>query len=117
MELNTTEQVFISLIGLQHLGFLYMEMFGWTTIAPKVFRGYSDDFFIKTKAMAANQGLYNGFLAAGCFWSAWWTPSGLSIPASIFFLSCIGMAGAYGAYRVSRTIFWVQGLPAILLLA
>jgi len=57
MELNTTQQVFISLIGLQHLGFLYMEMFGWTTIAPKVFRGYSDDFFIKTKAMAANQGL------------------------------------------------------------
>lgn len=116
MELNTIQKIVLSLIGLQHFGFLYMEMFGWTTIAPKVFRGYPEEFFHKTKAMAANQGLYNGFLAAGCLWSAWWIPVEMATHTSMFFLSCIAVAGAYGAYSVSRTILWVQGLPAIALL-
>jgi putative membrane protein len=89
-------------------------MFAWTTRAPKVFKTIAADQFEKTKVMAANQGLYNGFLAAGLIW-ALLIPNNLwSRYVAVFFLSCVLIAGLYGALTVSKRIFFVQAVPAIL---
>lgn len=101
-------------IALLHLYFLWLEMFAWTRRGPKVFRGFPRDLFKPTRAMAANQGLYNGFLAAGLLWSLWIQDPLWSRNVALFFSSCVAVAGLYGAYSVSRTIFWIQGFPALL---
>jgi putative membrane protein len=102
------------LIALLHLYFLWLEMFAWTRRGPRVFRGFPRDLFKPTRAMAANQGLYNGFLAAGLLWSLWIQDPLWSRNVALFFSCCVTVAGIYGAYSVSRTIFWVQGLPALI---
>jgi putative membrane protein len=89
-------------------------MFAWTTKGPKVFRAFPKDLFPKTKAMAANQGLYNGFLAAGLIWSFLIEDPIWSDNVAIFFLSCVLVAGIYGTFTASKKIFWVQALPALL---
>ena len=109
-------KILIAFVALQHLGFLYLEMFAWTTKAPKIFRNFPKDLFPKTKAMAANQGLYNGFLAAGLIWSLFISDVQWAEYVATFFLGCVVMAGVYGAYSVSKRIFWVQGLPALITL-
>lgn len=115
--MHTISIVLVAVVGLQHIGFLWLEMFAWTTTAPKVFRGYSPDFFPKTKAMAANQGLYNGFLAAGLFWSLLIENQEWANNIAMFFLSCVLVAAVYGAYSVSIRILMVQGTPAAIALA
>jgi putative membrane protein len=106
--------VLIGFIALIHLYILWLEMFAWTTRAPKVFKTIAADQFEKTKVMAANQGLYNGFLAAGLIW-ALLIPNNLwSRYVAVFFLSCVLIAGLYGALTVSKRIFFVQAVPAIL---
>ena len=104
-----------ALIGLLHAYILLMEMALWET--PRVRRvfGTTADFAASTKAMAANQGLYNGFLAAGLFWGLWQGQGGRDVVA--FFLMCVVVAGLFGAATVSKRIFFVQALPAILALA
>jgi putative membrane protein len=99
------------LIGLLHVYILVMEMLLWET--PRVRRvfGTTADFAASTKSMAANQGLYNGFLAAGLFWGLWQGETGRDVVA--FFLVCVVIAGVYGATTVSKRIFFVQALPAI----
>ena len=72
--------------------------------------------FEKTKSMAANQGLYNGFLAAGLIWSLVIENTEWSLNIAVFFLSCIAIAGIYGAVSVQRSIFYIQGLPALMAL-
>ena len=89
-------------------------MFAWTTNAKKVFKTIPPDMFEKTKVMAANQGLYNGFLAAGLIWSLFITDVIWSKNVALFFLICVLVAGLYGAYSVSKRIFFVQGIPAVL---
>jgi putative membrane protein len=89
-------------------------MFAWTTKAKKVFRTIPDDLFEKTKVLAANQGLYNGFLAAGLVWSLFVSDEIWSKNIALFFLSCVTIAGIYGAYSASKKIFFVQALPAII---
>jgi len=89
-------------------------MFVWTTKAYKVFRNFPKDLFEKTKTMAANQGLYNGFLAAGLIWSLFITDFVWSNNIALFFLTGVTSDGIYGAYSVSKKIFFVQGIPAIL---
>ncbi len=88
-------------------------MFAWTTKGPKIFRNFPKYLFPKTKAMAANQGLYNGFLAAGLVWSLFISDVMWSKNVAIFFLACVLIAGIYGAYSVSKKIFYIQGIPAI----
>jgi putative membrane protein len=106
--------VLIGFIALIHLYILWLEMFAWTTRAPKVFKTIAADQFEKTKVMAANQGLYNGFLAAGLIW-ALLIPNNLwSRYVAVFFLSCVLIAGLYGALTISKRIFFVQAVPAIL---
>jgi putative membrane protein len=89
-------------------------MFAWTTKGPKIFRSIPKEIFPKTKAMAANQGLYNGFLAVGLIWSLLITNDLWNRNIALFFLVCVLIAGLYGAYSVSKKIFFVQSIPALL---
>lgn len=108
-------KILLALIILEHLFFLYMEMFAWETLGKKIFKAAMPEaMFGPTKAMAANQGLYNGFLAAGLIWSLVIEDSSWSINIALFFLTCILIAGLYGALSVSKKIFFVQGLPALM---
>ena len=109
-------KVLIGLIALEHLYFLWLEMFAWTTRARKVFTMLPQDLFEPTKAMAANQGLYNGFLAAGLIWSILIKDPAWSFYVAVFFLSCVLVAGLYGWYSADRRIFFVQGIPALITL-
>ena len=106
-------RILIAIIISEHFYFLWLEMFAWTTSAPKVFTQIPPSQFAQTKAMAANQGLYNGFLAAGLVWTFFIHDANWQFNVSLFFLSCIAIAGLYGAYSVSKRIFFIQALPAI----
>lgn len=112
MTLATT--ILIGFIALLHLYFLWFEMFAWTTRGRKIFRGFPSELFEPTKSMAANQGLYNGFLAAGLVWTFFISDLVWKDNIALFFLSCILIAGIFGAVTVSRKIFFVQGLPALI---
>ena len=114
MEIVT--QVLIGLIALLHIYFLWFEMFAWESRGPKVFRHFEKDLFPKVKVMAANQGLYNGFLAAGLIWTFFIDSPEWSRNVAIFFLSCVAVAGIYGAMTASKKILYVQGIPAIIAL-
>ncbi len=106
----------IALVALEHLYFLYFEMFAWTTIGKKTFRSMPEHLFEPTRAMAANQGLYNGFLAAGLMWSLLISDALWQMRVASFFLSCIAVAGVYGGLTVSKKIAYVQALPALVTL-
>ncbi len=109
-------KILIGIIAFFHLYILWFEMFAWETRGPKIFRSFPKDLFPKTKAMAANQGLYNGFLAAGLIWSLIITNEEWSIHVATFFLGCVIVAGIYGAVTAAKKIFYVQALPAIVAL-
>jgi putative membrane protein len=103
-------QVVIAIVALQHLGFLVLEMFLWDKpLGMKIFR-LTPERAASSKALAANQGLYNGFLAAGLLWALILGPEGRAI--AIFFLNCVVVAGVFGAATVSKRILYVQALPA-----
>ncbi len=104
------------LIALEHCYILWLEMFGWTTRGPKVFKTLPAHLFEPTRALAANQGLYNGFLAAGLFWSLFIIDPLWSGNVAVFFLSCVAIAGIYGSITADKKIFWIQGLLPLLAL-
>lgn len=110
-------KILTALVAVEHLYILWLEMFAWTTRGPKVFRSLPKDLFEKTKALAANQGLYNGFLAAGLIWSLLIPDPVWSNYVAYFFLGCVVVAGVYGAATAQKSIFYVQAVPAILALA
>ncbi len=114
MELLT--DILIGLIAALHLYFLYFEMFAWETIGKKTFKSLPPELFPKTKGLAANQGLYNGFLVAGLVWSLLIEDPKWSFYVAIFFLGCVLVAGVFGALTASKKIFWVQGIPALITL-
>lgn len=105
----------IALVAIEHLYILWLEMFAWTTRGKKVFgtKGVSPTYFEDTKTLAANQGLYNGFLAAGLIWSLVISDPVWSIYVALFFLGCVLVAGLYGAATASKKILYVQALPAL----
>lgn len=104
--------IFIALIALLHVYILILEMFLWEKPAGlRAFRNTPEKAAI-TKVLAANQGLYNGFLAAGLFWGLWLGDAGTSI--KVFFLVCIAIAGIYGAATAARKILYIQTIPAII---
>ncbi len=107
----------IGFIALIHAYILWLEMFAWTTRGPKVFRTLPTELFGPTKVMAANQGLYNGFLAAGLVWALLITNPEWQRSVASFFLGCVAVAGLYGAATAGRRILFVQTLPAVLALA
>ena len=106
-------KILTGLVAVFHLYFLYLEMFAWTTKGPKVFKTIPVELFSSTKTMAANQGLYNGFLAAGLLWGLLITDPIWQHNVSLFFLACVAIAGVYGAVTVSKRIFFIQALPAL----
>jgi len=107
-------KILIGLVALEHLYILYIEMFAWETIGKRTFKGsLKSEMFKPTKTLAANQGLYNGFLSAGLIWSLIIQDIEWSGYVSFFFLGCVIVAGAYGSVTASRKIFFVQALPAI----
>lgn len=109
-------QILIGIIAILHLYILWLEMFAWTTKAPKVFKTIPKELFPQTKALAANQGLYNGFLAAGLIWSLCINDPQWKIYVAIFFLCCVIVAGIYGAATASKKILYVQSIPALIAL-
>jgi putative membrane protein len=108
--------ILTALVALEHLYILWIEMFAWETVGKKTFKSFPRELFKSTKGLAANQGLYNGFLSAGLIWSFLISDSTWTANIRLFFLSCVIVAGIYGAISVSRKIFIVQALPAILAL-
>ncbi|HVM87511.1 MAG TPA: DUF1304 domain-containing protein [Puia sp.] len=110
-------QIFIVIVAVEHVFFLWLEMFAWETKAKTVFKGsMPQELFKPTKKLAANQGLYNGFLAAGLLWTFFISNDEWKRNISGFFLSCVVCAGLYGAWSVSKKIFFVQALPALITL-
>lgn len=107
--------VLIALVALLHLYFMYLEMFAWDTPAGHKAFNLKPDFATASKTLAANQGLYNGFLAAGLLWGLYLGETGFQV--KVFFLGCVIVAGVFGAATVSRKILYVQAVPAILALA
>jgi putative membrane protein len=109
---STAANVMVGLVALLHVYFLVLEMFLWTTPRGMRVFGTTPEFAAASKSLAANQGLYNGFLAAGLIWGIF-----AGNPVKIFFLACVIVAGAYGAATVNLKILWVQALPAAIALA
>jgi putative membrane protein len=113
--MTTIANAAVALVALLHFWFLVLEMFLWTKpLGLKTFR-LTPDFARATKALAANQGLYNGFVATGLGWGLVLGRAGTSI--TIFFLACVIVAGVFGGFTASRKIFWVQALPGAVALA
>jgi putative membrane protein len=108
--------VLVALVAMLHVYFLILEMFLWTKpLGLKTF-GNSQERADAMAVLAANQGVYNGFLAAGLFWGLFHPQPAVAFQIKVFFLLCVIIAGAYGAYSVSRRILFVQALPAVLAL-
>jgi putative membrane protein len=105
----------IAIVALLHAYFLVLEMFLWNTPFGRKTFGLTPDFAAASRALAANQGLYNGFLAAGLTWGLSRGAAGQGI--EIFFLSCVIAAGLFGAATASRKILFVQALPGAVALA
>jgi putative membrane protein len=102
------------LVSLLHLGFLVLEMFLWTKPFGRRTFSLTPEFAQASRTLAANQGLYNGFLAAGLIWSLFLGAN--SYEVKIFFLLCVIIAGIFGAFTVSRRILWIQALPGLIAL-
>jgi putative membrane protein len=110
-------RILVGLVAAEHLYILYMEMFAWETLGKKTFKGaFADELFRPTKTLAANQGLYNGFLSAGLIWTFFIGNEYWRVNISVFFLSCVIIAGIYGALTAAKKIFFTQALPAIIAL-
>ena len=104
----------VVLVAVEHLWFLVLEMFLWTRpIGLQTFRN-TEEKARQSATLAANQGLYNGFLAAGLLWGLLHPDPRVALQITVFFLGCVVVAGVFGALSVSRRIFWIQALPALL---
>lgn len=104
--------IVVVLVALLHMYFLVLEMFFWDKpLGLKTFR-MTPDQAATTRILAANQGLYNGFLAAGLLWGLSLGDAGMGI--QLFFLGCVIVAGGYGALTVGRKILYIQAMPAMI---
>jgi putative membrane protein len=108
-------QGLVALVALLHAYFLVLEMFLWDRPFGLRAFGMTPEKAAATKSLAMNQGLYNGFLAAGLAWGLALGPAGR--PIEVFFLGCVVVAGVFGAITASRKILWIQAAPAALALA
>lgn len=113
--LDILAMVAVGLVAAFHVGFMILEMFLWRKPFGRKIFGLSAEFAEASASLAANQGLYNGFLAAGLIWGLLSATDGYAI--TVFFLACVIVAGIFGAVTVRASIFWIQSLPALLALA
>ncbi len=114
--METISKILVALVALEHLYILYLEMFLWTTPTGLKAFGTTKEVAESSKTLAANQGLYNGFLAAGLFWSIVYPDAAIGRQIALFFLGCVIVAALYGGFSVKRSILVVQGLPALIAL-
>jgi putative membrane protein len=113
--MTTAANIAIALVALLHLYFLVLEMFLWDKpFGRRTFR-LTPEFAAASKGLAANQGLYNGFLAAGLVWGLVQGAAGIDV--KVFFLACVVVAGLFGGATVNRNILFVQAVPGIIALA
>ena len=110
--MHAVASLLVALVGLIHVYILVLEMFWWTAPKGRKAFGLTPEFAEASKVLAANQGLYNGFLAAGLIWGIWLGEAG--DPVKLFFLLCVAVAGLYGAATVGRKILFVQTIPALI---
>lgn len=108
--------IFVALVAVEHLYILVLEMFLWTTPRGLKTFGQTKELAEATKPLAANQGLYNGFLAAGLIWGLLHPDAGVGKQIELFFLICVLIAALFGGTTAKRSILWVQGLPALIAL-
>lgn len=116
--MNIISTILVSIVAYLHVYFLILEMFLWTK--PKGLKtfGINKEYAEKSKVLAANQGLYNGFLAAGLIWSLIEPDIETAFVFQVFFLICVIIAGSYGAYSTKKlSLFYIQAVPAVLALA
>ena len=113
--MSIAANIVIALIALLHLYFLVLEMFLWDKPAGRRAFGLTPEFATASKVLAANQGLYNGFLVAGLIWGLSLGSHGIDV--KLFFLGCVLIAGIFGGLTASRKILWMQALPAAIGLA
>lgn len=112
MAMSMVANGLVALVAALHLYFLVLEMFFWTKpLGRRVFR-LTPEFAEASKTLAANQGLYNGFLSAGLVWGLLQGAAG--VPTQLFFLGCVVVAGVFGSATVGKKILFVQALPAAL---
>ncbi|CAH1202494.1 hypothetical protein PAECIP111893_01809 [Paenibacillus plantiphilus] len=106
--------ILVAIVALEHVYILVLEMFMWTK--PRAMRifGTTKQFAEETKSLAANQGLYNGFLAAGLLWGLMYPDPVIGRQIQLFFLSCVLIAAVYGGLSAKRSILFTQGLPALI---
>jgi len=107
----TLARILVALVALLHVYFLVLEMFLWTKPAGRRAFGTTQEQAEQSKVLAINQGLYNGFLAAGLIWGLTLGDAGRGVV--IFFLLCVIAAGVFGAVTASRKILYVQAMPAL----
>ena len=113
--MSAAADIGVALVALLHLYFLVLEMFFWEKpLGLRIF-GLTPEFAKASRTLAANQGLYNGFLAAGLVWGLFLEAAGGSI--RLFFLGCVVVAGVFGAATVNRRILWIQALPGAVAIA
>jgi len=114
--MGTLANALVALVAALHIYFLILEMFLWTKPAGLKAFGLTPERAADSAVLAANQGLYNGFLAAGLIWGLVQTTATFAFQIKAFFLLCVIIAGVYGAVSVSRKILFVQALPAAIAL-
>lgn len=102
-----------ALVAIEHLYILWIEMFAWETAGKKTFKTIPAELFKPTKGLAANQGLYNGFLSAGLIWSFLISDTNWAVNIRLFFLACVIIAGIYGAITASRRILSFRLCPQL----
>lgn len=112
VEMKTAAMVLVVLVALEHLYFLYLEMFLWTTPKGLKIFGNTPQKAEDSRVLAANQGLYNGFLAAGLLWGLAYPNPAAALHIQAFFLGCVVVAGIYGGITVKPRIAWLQAGPA-----
>lgn len=111
--MSTLANIVIAIIALMHFWFLILEMFLWDKPAGRRAFGLTPEFATQSKVLAANQGLYNGFLAAGLIWGLILGNAPESMHVKIFFLACVLVAGLYGGFTATRKVLWIQAAPAL----
>jgi putative membrane protein len=112
--MRAVADILVLFVALLHVGFLVLEVFLWTKPFGRKTFGLTRELAEATKGLAANQGLYNGFLAAGLIWAVVEGQAGFSL--KVFFLACVIVAGVFGAITAKRSILFVQALPAAIAL-
>jgi putative membrane protein len=112
--MSVIAMIAVGVVAAIHLGIAWLEMFAWEARGPKVFRSLAPELFPKTTVLAANQGLYNAFLAVGLLWALWIGDPGWAACVATFFLLCVAVAGVFGAWTASAPrILLVQTVPAV----